>query len=179
MFHTSFDRLLTSLMDRMIKIFFCPPDLCLFSGDVIGCSEINSHWTCQKPVKNLYKKLCRVATVGHQDCKESGSILDLTSNQEHEFCFFLVLKEKLWIFTYQMHCKNIPQNILKHVIVNTQALGKTEKKFILDLKSNQELAQTPLCVVANHSKLVWSSMGHRKLSLTKSKKILHANYSTN
>ena len=52
-----FDRFLTSLMDRMIKTFFCPHDLCLFSGDVIGSSEINSHQTCQKPVKTCTKLL--------------------------------------------------------------------------------------------------------------------------
>ena len=50
-----FDRFLTSLMDRMVHHIFCPPDLCLLLGDVIGSSEINSHRTCQKPVKKLYK----------------------------------------------------------------------------------------------------------------------------
>ena len=60
-----FNRFLTSLMDRMTHHIFCPPDLCLFSGDVTGSLEINSHRTCQKPVKNLYKTYAGcMATVG-------------------------------------------------------------------------------------------------------------------
>ena len=49
--------------------------------------------------------------------KEPGSILDLSSNQELEFRFLLVSKEKLWKwFTNmpnQVRCKNIPQNIFE------------------------------------------------------------------
>ena len=64
-----FDRFLTSLVDHMIKTFFCPPDLCLFSGDVTGSSEINSHQTCQKPVKNMYKTYAGWPRLEAQDCK--------------------------------------------------------------------------------------------------------------
>ena len=63
-----FDRFLTGLMDRMIKTFFCPLDLCLFSGDVIGSSEINSHQTCQKPIKNLYQTYTKWPRLDAQDC---------------------------------------------------------------------------------------------------------------
>ena len=56
-------------MNRMIKTFFCPPDLCLFSGDVIGSSEINSHQTYEKLVKNLYKTYAGWTRLDVQDCK--------------------------------------------------------------------------------------------------------------
>ena len=55
-------------MDRIIKTFFYPPDLCLFLGDVIGSSEINSHQTGQKPVKNLYKTYAEWSLLNAQDC---------------------------------------------------------------------------------------------------------------
>ena len=64
-----FDRFLTRLIDRMIKTFFCPLDLCLFSGDVIGSSEINSHQTCKKPVLNLSKAYAGWPRLDAQDCK--------------------------------------------------------------------------------------------------------------
>ena len=66
-----FDRFLTSLMDRMIKSFLCPPDLCLFSCGVIGSLEINSHHTCQKLVKNLYKTYAWWPRLDMQDCKST------------------------------------------------------------------------------------------------------------
>ena len=54
-FHKSFWQVFDKFDGSHDKNFLVPPDLCLFSGDVIGYSEINSHQTLMKPVKNLYK----------------------------------------------------------------------------------------------------------------------------
>ena len=63
----------------MIKTILCPPDLCLISGDVIGSSEFNSHQTCQKPVKNLYKTYAGLPRLDSQDCNTLPAIFIFTT----------------------------------------------------------------------------------------------------
>ena len=77
------------------------------------------------------------------------------SNQKLDFRFFLILKQKLWIYKYsnQVHIyKHILWNILKQCVVLRTWEGKL-KKFVHDSMWNQEWTQTLLCMVVNHSKL--------------------------